>query len=130
MKEFKGKKVFLAAPYTCKDTLLRNYRVSQINAYAAELMLAGAIVFSPISMTHPISHFTHNPCPHDFWLRQSLSFIPWADVLIVLQFQGWDVSVGVKAEVARAKALGKEVIEKAPLCSPSKKGEGYSKPGV
>lgn len=125
MKSFKGKKVFLSAPYTCDDTLLRNYRVSEINAYAAELMLAGAVVFSPISMTHPISHFTHEPCTHDFWLRQSLAFIPWADVLVVLRLQGFDTSVGVNAERSRAAALGIKVVEKNPFCAQTKKGEGY-----
>ncbi len=72
-----GKRVFLAAPYTHDDPLVRAYRVSQVNACAAELMLAGALVFSPVSMTHPISHFTHEPVPHKFWLRQTLSFIEW-----------------------------------------------------
>ncbi len=106
-----GKRVFLAAPYTHDDPLVRAYRVSQVNACAAELMLAGALVFSPVSMTHPISHFTHEPVPHKFWLRQTLSFIEWADTFAILRLQGWKVSSGLDEELRAARSKGLEIVE-------------------
>ncbi len=123
----RGKKVFLAAPYTCDDALQRAYRVSQINACAAELMKAGAFVFSPVSMTHPISHFMGDCLPHEFWLRQTMSFLPWAEVFAILQLQGWAKSAGVQKEHARAKELGLEIIQLDNICGQTKKGEGYGR---
>ena len=123
----RGKKVFLAAPYSCNDPLKRAYRVSQINSCAAELMGVGAIVFSPVSMTHPISHFMRDCQPHEFWLRQSLSFLPWADTFVILQMQGWNKSSGVAQEHAQAKLLGMEALYLENIWGQTRRGEGYGR---
>ena len=48
-------KIYLAGPYSHKDPLIREQRFKMLNKYAAHLMRQGHIVYSPISMSHPIA---------------------------------------------------------------------------
>ena len=46
--------IYLAAPYSHPDPGVRERRFRAINRAAAALIAEGRIVFSPISMSHPI----------------------------------------------------------------------------
>ncbi|MCK9326206.1 MAG: DUF1937 family protein [Bacteroidales bacterium] len=84
-------------------------RFWQVNRVAGELMKRGYVVFSPISMTHPIAGVCSLPGTWDFWKLQDLPFLDWADELHVLCISGWDTSVGVTAEVEYFRAAGKPI---------------------
>jgi hypothetical protein len=73
------------------------------------LMAQGNIVFSPISMSHPIATMCDLPLGFDFWEAQDRAFIEWCDALFVAMVPGWDESVGVEKEVRIAKEMGKPV---------------------
>ena len=104
-------KVYLACPYSHADKSVREHRVEQVNKKAAELMMSGYLVFSPLSHSHPISkHCDVDPCDNGFWLRQDLWILKFCDELHILCIDGWKQSVGIKIEIKEAKNIGMEVV--------------------
>lgn len=103
------RKIYLAGPYSHPDSLVREQRFTMLNKVAAILMAQKDIVFSPISMTHPIATECNLPLGWDFWEANDRAFIEWCDVLVVAKLPGWKESAGVEKEIAIAKGMGKEV---------------------
>lgn len=102
-------KVYLAAPYWHDIESVREDRFLEICRAAGRIMLDGHVVFSPISHSHPIAKWTANTGSHDFWLRQDFPFVDWCDQVWVLKLPGWTKSIGIKAEIRRARAQGKRI---------------------
>jgi len=101
------KKIYLAAPYSHKDPEVRAIRVEIVNIKAANLMMAGHLVFSPLSHSHPISaHCDVDPCDNDFWLKQDLWILEICDEIHVLKLKGWEKSQGIKTEIEFANKHG------------------------
>lgn len=101
------KKIYLAAPYSHKDPAVRAMRIEIVNIKAANLMMQGHLVFSPLSHSHPISaHCDVDPYDHDFWLRQDLWVLEICDEMQILCLDGWESSKGIKTETEFAKKLG------------------------
>ena len=106
------KRIYLAAPYSHYDMNVRKFRVERVDKKAAELMMQGDLVFSPLSHSHPISkHCSANPCDHDFWLRQDLWILDICDEFHILCLDGWKESRGIQTELDRAIELGLKVVE-------------------
>ena len=104
-------KVYLACPYSHIDKSVREHRVERVNKKAAELMMSGYLVFSPLSHSHPISeHCDVDPCDNGFWLRQDLWILKFCDELHILCLPGWDESKGIKAEIEYAESKGIGVV--------------------
>jgi hypothetical protein len=99
------KKIYLAVPYSVDP----NHGYLLANNKAAELMLQGNVVFSPISHSHPIARQCKLPLDHDFWIQQDLPFIEWCDEVCVLQLPCWGKSKGIKAEIEYATKIGKPI---------------------
>ena len=105
------KKVYLACPYSHTDKKVREWRVEQVDKKAAELMMAGNLVFSPLSHSHPVSkHCDVDPCAHDFWMNQDLWILEICDEFHILCLKGWDRSRGVDTELKRAQGLGLKIV--------------------
>ena len=102
-------RVYLATPYTHDDPKVRHKRFLEINKIAAQLMNQGFIVYSPISASHQISVDHELPFTFDYWEASCEAFIDWCDYLYVYENDGWKESVGVKAEIAYAQKIGKEI---------------------
>lgn len=101
------RKIYLAVPYSHAVHHIREMRVAQVDAKAAELMEAGNLVFSPISHSHPISKYTSkDPQDHAFWLEQDFWILRICDEVHVLCLEGWEKSYGVGAEIDEAERLG------------------------
>ncbi len=97
--------IYLASPYSHPDAAVRERRYHEACRATVELVLAGHTVFSPIAYSHPLTlHGLRGDWP--FWERFDRAFIERCDSLVVLQLDGWDVSVGVRAEVDIAWELG------------------------
>ena len=104
------KKIYLAVPYSHTSDLIREMRVAQVDAKAAELMEAGYLIFSPISHSHPISKYTNkDPQDHAFWLEQDFWILHMCDEVHILCLEGWEGSYGVRAEIEEAEKLGLDV---------------------
>ena len=100
--------IYLAAPYSSPDPNIREQRFNAACKYAAQLMMEGHNVFSPLSHSHPISLHMDNSLDHDFWLKQDKSFLNWwADIVFILMLPGWKKSEGI--EIERKYALERNI---------------------
>jgi len=102
-------KIYLASPYSHDNVLIRKIRFDSVCAKAAELMMDGHIVFSPIAHSHPISRWLDNPNDGDFYLKQDLAMLPFFDEMWVLTLDGWRESKGIAREIEYANKLGIKV---------------------
>jgi hypothetical protein len=100
--------IYLASPYTHIDPLVRQRRFESACRAAAALIVRGKAVFSPVAHGHPICAYG---VPHDwdFWQRHDRCYLDACDEVVVLMLDGWRESVGVQAEIAIARELGKPV---------------------
>jgi len=107
-------KVYLATPYGWGNNKgpiakfihwRRNRKVTKVAAY---WMGKGYNVFSPITLTHPMSKYVE--LKHSDWLEYDFQWIDACDELWVLCQPGWQKSDGVRQEVVYARSKNKEVI--------------------
>lgn len=98
--------VYLAGPYSHPQAAIREMRFEMLTKAAADLMLGGSVVYSPITHGHTVTTRHDLPLEWDFWRRQSLAMLKGSDRLIVVMLEGWRDSVGVTAEVEHAQNLG------------------------
>lgn len=102
--------IYLACPYTHSDADVRLFRFVEATKAAAALIGQGHIVFSPITMTHPIDvemAGATNTLGSDFWVKFDETFMERCDVLVLLPLEGWQESNGVQRELAYFEAHGK-----------------------
>lgn len=110
------RRIYLAAPYTSPDKGVMEYRFSQATVIAGELMLQGYLVYSPLTMGHVLGKSVEMSGDWDFWQKSCLSYLEeWATDLYVLRLQGWDLSVGVTAEIEAAHMLALPVTHLLPI---------------
>lgn len=99
---------YLASPYTSPHPEVREQRYRAACRATAALIRAGAVVFSPICHSHALAE--HGlPNQWSFWERFDRAYLERCDLLVVLMLDGWKTSVGVQAEIAIARQLGKPV---------------------
>lgn len=103
--------IYMACPYSHPDMEVRKFRFEMANKAAAQLIETGNHVFSPISHTHPIELASNGklPAQWEYWAAYDERMLTNCDRLVVLAIGGWNVSVGVKAEIDIATRLGKPV---------------------
>jgi nucleoside 2-deoxyribosyltransferase len=101
------RKIYLAIPYSRHEE--RSFKLS--NEIAAEFLKEGEIVFSPISMSHPIAVNGNLKGDWETWKRVDFEFIKWCDEVVVINFDEEAVtnSTGVQGELEFAKELGKKI---------------------
>jgi hypothetical protein len=97
--------IYLAAPYSHVDADVREWRFHKINAVVARLINLGYVVFSPITHNHPVAKVHSLPKGWEFWKEYDFAFLERCSRLFVLQLDGWEDSVGVMAEIDKAKEL-------------------------
>lgn len=107
-----GKRIYIAGPYSHPDAAVRLERFHRLNDIAAAFMQSpeGHVVFSPISMTHPIAEQRDLPLGWEFWERNDRAFISWCNILVVVKLPGWQESKGVAAEIAIANEMEKTIV--------------------
>lgn len=101
---------YLASPYTHKHKKIKKVRADLATEAAVKLFKDEQVyTFSPIGYN---SHWETYMLPGDwnFWESFDKCFIDHCDAVIVLMLDGWDVSVGVTAEIQYAKELNKEIL--------------------
>ena len=101
--------VYLAGPYTHDDPLVREERFHKITRAAAHLIESGAIVYSPLTMTHPIDlelAAAGETMGSEYWVRFDEAFMEFCDCITVLRIEGWDNSSGVMREIEFFESKG------------------------
>ena len=109
MQDYKPLKIYLACPYSHEDILARKARFVEVTKKAGEMMKAGYLVYSPVTVCHPIVTKCDVSTGWDYWKELDKSFIEWCDEVWVVCLDGWKESKGIQAEIEIAKELGKEV---------------------
>lgn len=100
-----NKKIYLAIPYTGFEE--HSFNLS--NEIAAELIQQGYLVYSPISMSHPIAKTGKMKGGWEFWKKLDFEFILWCDEVMIIDFDDEAVenSIGVQDELKFARENGK-----------------------
>ncbi|WP_051053241.1 DUF1937 family protein [Afipia clevelandensis] len=104
--------LYLACPYSHADLDVRVYRFDRATEAAAELIKQGRIVFSPITMTHPIDLVLtkgKGTLGSEYWLAFDKVFMDRCDELAVLQIDGWNESNGVLREIEYFRKQNKPI---------------------
>ena len=104
--------IYLACPYTHPDHRVRARRYREATKAAAKLIGQGLIVFSPITMTHPIDvelSEQHSTQGSAFWVRFDEAFMAFCDEMVVLRIEGWYESDGVTRERQFFEKLGRPI---------------------
>lgn len=98
--------IYIAVPYSHKDSAVQAYRFKKVTEFAAKLISEGKIVFSPISHSHPIARSHDLPHSWEYWQKTDEYFLKCATELYVLCLPGWEESTGVQAEIEIAEEIG------------------------
>ena len=98
---------YLASPYNSPESKVKEYRYQMAVQVAGILANKGLHVFSPIAHSHPImTNHANLQGGWEYWQVLDLAILDICKALYVLTIEGWRQSVGVTAEIARAKELG------------------------
>jgi Domain of unknown function (DUF1937) len=104
--------VYLGAPYTHLRQDIRLARFESVTRAAAKLIETGRIVYSPLTMTHPIDLVLANEgdtLGSDYWVRFDEAFMAFCSEMIVLRLSGWELSSGVAREIRYFKDKGRPI---------------------
>lgn len=106
------RKIFLACPYSHADKDVVHSRFVACNKVAAQIIEAGNVVFSQVSMSHPINlelQKTEKANIGKLWAPVDAVFLDIMQELIILDLDGWDKSAGIQREIEFYKARGQRV---------------------
>ena len=104
--------LYLAAPYSHIDPVIRQHRFRTACRAAAILMKAGVVVFNPLSHSIPIAGYIGEvESDHDFWMSIDIPILQRCDELLIIGLDGWSDSKGVRREMFEALALQKPVVQ-------------------
>lgn len=105
--------IYLAAPYTSKDSNIVEARVKEINRHVAALIRNGEFVFSPITHCHPLVDYGL-PGDFDYWQRYNYHMLTRSYYMLVLQLEGWDISAGIAGEIDFCNRRGIAIRYRSP----------------
>jgi hypothetical protein len=109
--------IYLATPYspvgamTITDSaMLKSERAQRACEIAGRLIREGYHVYSPIAASHYIAVYGDVKGDWKTWKAYDERMISFCDELwVATEMDGWQSSVGVKAEIAYAESIGKPV---------------------
>lgn len=97
---------YLASPYTDPDPFIREERYLRASRVLAWLLKTSTWVYSPIVHCHELAKIADLPKDFAFWKQYNFHMLSKADEVLVLRIEGWETSVGIKAEIQEAERLG------------------------
>ena len=104
--------IYLASPYTHTDASVREARFHQATRAAATLIESGAVVYSPITMTHPIDLLLAEDgatLGSEYWVKFDEAFMNACSKMVILRIDGWSESLGIKREIEFFRAMEKPI---------------------
>ena len=98
--------IFVSGPYSSTDPEEKKARVKAIASACIKIMQSGDMAISPLTFGLSLIEKSEQSLPdsYEFWDRFCTEFVATADVMYVLNLEGWELSTGVKAEIEAAKA--------------------------
>lgn len=107
--------IYLASPYNHESAGVRQGRYLANVRALVSLVRAGRVAFSPIVHNHPVASSEGFSSGWEFWKNVDTEFLRRSDRLVVLKLDGWQESVGVRAEMELAAELGLPVEYMEPV---------------
>jgi len=104
--------VYLACPYSHPDFQIRLDRFNASAQAAALLIRRGLVVYSPITMTHPIDVVlaeNQSTMGSDYWVDFDEAFMDVCSEMIILTLDGWRDSNGIRREIEYFERQGKKI---------------------
>src|SRR5262245_552387 len=101
--------IYLACPYTHPNHSIREQRFKEATKVAAALIQQGHIVFSPITMTHPIDCILAGrqaTLGSDYWVEFDEAFMDVCSEMVILKIDGWNLSKGIRREIEYFRMQG------------------------
>lgn len=102
--------IYLASPYTTRDSFILHQRYRAALRATGALMARGELVFCPVAYGHSVEDKLKQEFPYDYWMKMSLNMLIGASKLYILTIPGWDESKGIEVEIRFAHQLGKPVV--------------------
>ncbi|ENI7574785.1 DUF1937 family protein [Salmonella enterica] len=106
------RKIFLACPYSHANKDVVHRRFLACNRVAAQIVESGNVVFSQVSMSHPINlemKKTEKANIGKLWAPVDAIFLDMMVELIIVDLDGWDKSAGIQREIEFYKSRGQRV---------------------
>lgn len=104
--------IYVAIPYTHHSKVIKEYRFELCTCYTAKLTKLNPkdpiIAFSPITHSHPLDKYD-TPTTWEFWKMVDEHILEHCEEIHVITAAGWKESVGVQAEIKKAKELGMKI---------------------
>jgi Domain of unknown function (DUF1937). len=104
--------VYLACPYSHPDFQIRLDRFNASAQAAALLIRRGLVVYSPITMTHPIDVVlaeNQSTMGSDYWVDFDEAFMDVCSEMFILTLDGWRDSNGIRREIEYFERQGKKI---------------------
>ena len=105
--------IYLASPYMHADPEVKRARHDAAVRAAIRIMAeTGEAVFSPIAHSHLMHVWSDGKIGGDWrqWAEFDRAVIAACSTFYVLMLDGWEQSVGIKAELEIARGLGLRVV--------------------
>lgn len=100
--------IYLAGPYTDKDSEAMELRYLLLSQIAAHFLNHGEMVFSPITHGHALEQSSPiKNIPYHRWIAHGLWALQKSDRMYVCELPGVDVSTGVNIEIEYAAVFEK-----------------------
>jgi len=101
--------LYLASPFSHSDPMIRQYRYKKACRATARLIAAGIPVFSPLCNSVPAVELGGLEAEHSTFMAVDLPILQRCDEILVIGLDGWEQSLGVRAEVFEAMHLRKPI---------------------
>jgi len=98
--------VYIASPYSHPEALIREERYLRASFYLMQKLKRREWAYSPIVHCHELAKIWGMPGDAKFWEEYDFAMIRGARAIEVLRLDGWQESVGVKAEIEYATSIG------------------------
>src|SRR5262245_43439720 len=97
-----GSIIYLGCPYTHTSPEIREDRFDKATTATAYLVAQKHVVFSPITMTHPVDvklAGRDSTLGSEFWVQFDEAFMDCCARCVVLTLDGWRESKGIAREI-------------------------------
>lgn len=102
--------VYIASPYSHPEPLIREERYLRASYYLQQCLTSRKWAYSPIVHCHELAKIWNLPKDAAFWEDYNFTMLQRAARLEVLRLDGWDQSVGIKAELKKAETFGLPIV--------------------
>lgn len=107
------RRIYIAAPYSKLTPDAREDVLAEIACYGGHLMMKGIDFYSPLHDTAPafdtLERHEASAIPVSFFRSREPAFMGICTALHIINWPGWDISVGVANEIRLARIAQKPV---------------------